>query len=154
MKLGIKKVHENEWLVHIGYASIRLDRFSVELLNITLEHLVALEHGQTHSTLTSYIKLGCRIRELDDAGVQLLVRGVDNQDLLKLMVVAQDEELNEAVLRNVGGILAKQLKADMANPAPPNNDEAKAAIKRVVEKMFELECQGKIEFFDKNTQYI
>jgi hypothetical protein len=154
MKLGIKKVHENEWLVHIGYASIRLDRFSVELLNITLEHLVALEHGQTHSTLTSYIKLGCRIRELDDAGVQLLVRGVDNQDLLKLMLVAQDETLNEVVLRNVGGILARQLNADMANPAPPNNDEAKAAIKRVVEKMFELECQGKIEFFDKNTQYI
>jgi flagellar motor switch protein FliG len=79
---------------------------------------------------------------------------VDNQDLLKLMLVAQDETLNEVVLRNVGGILAKQLNADMANPAPPNNDEAKAAIKRVVEKMFELECQGKIEFFDKNTQYI
>ncbi|MGC9385604.1 MAG: FliG C-terminal domain-containing protein [Hydrogenovibrio sp.] len=154
MKIGIKKVHENEWLVHIGYATIRMDRFSVELLNIALEHLIALEHGQVHSTLQSYIKLGSRIKELDESSIQKLMHEVDNQDLLKLMLVVQDEALNDIILRNVGGILAKQLKTDLANPTMPDNTSAKIAIQRIVEKMFDLESQGKIEFFNQNTQYI
>ena len=56
MKIGLKKLHENEWLVHIGCAAVKMDQFSVSLLNITLEHLLALEQGESHSTLKSYIK--------------------------------------------------------------------------------------------------
>lgn len=154
MKLGIKKIHENEWVVTTGCASIRLDRFSVELLNITLEHLVALEHGQSHSVLDSYVRLGRKIKELDQAGIQLLVRTVDNQDLLKFILVAHDEALALLVMQNVGGILAKQLQTDIEKSLIPDVEEAKAAIKRIVETMFELESQGKIEFFDETTQYI
>lgn len=154
MKLGIKKVHENEWLIHIGYASIKMDRFSVELLNITLEHLIALEHGQTHSILNSYIELGRKIKELTPAGAQLLVRSIDNQDLLKLMQVANDAALTEMVVGNVGSILAKQLSADLEKSIMPSESDAKVAIKRIVEKMFELESQGKIEFMDEMTEYI
>ncbi|MDG4812684.1 FliG C-terminal domain-containing protein [Hydrogenovibrio sp. 3SP14C1] len=154
MKLGIKKVQENEWLIHIGYASIKMDRFSVELLNITLEHLIALEHGESHSVLNSYTQLACKIKELEPAGIQLLVRSIDNQDLLKLMQVANDDSLTQMVVENVGGILAKQLNSDLEKSIMPTESDAKAAIKRVVVKMFELESQGKIEFMDEMTQYI
>lgn len=154
MKLGIKKVHENEWLIHIGYASIKMDRFSVELLNITLEHLIALEHGQSHSILNSYIQLSLKIKELAPAGVQMLVRAIDNQDLLKLVQVADDAVLTEMIIENVGSILAKQLTSDLEKSIMPTEPDAKAAIKRVVEKLFELESQGKIEFMDEMTHYI
>jgi len=154
MKLGIKKVHENEWLIHIGYASIKMDRFSVELLNITLEHLIALEHDQSHSILNSYIQLGRKIKELAPAGVQMLVRAIDNQDLLKLVQVADDAILTEMIIENVGSILAKQLNSDLEKSIMPTEADAKVAIKRVVEKLFELESQGKIEFMDEMTHYI
>lgn len=154
MKLGIKKIHENEWLIHIGYASIKMDRFSVELLNITLEHLIALEHGQAHSILNSYIQLARKIKELSPSGVQLLVRSIDNQDLLKLVQVANDAALTEMVVGNVGSILAKQLSTDLEKSIMPTEADAKVAIRRVVEKMFELESQGKIEFMAETTQYI
>lgn len=154
MKLGIKKNHENEWLVHIGFATVKLDRFSVELLNITLEHLIALDHGETHSILQSYIAMGLKIKELDAAGIQLLVLESDNQDLLRLMQVAEDKELNDAIIKNAGGILARQLKSDFEKSAKPDTDVAKEAIKRIVETLFTLETQGKIEFYDENKRYI
>lgn len=154
MKLGIKKNHENEWLVTMGPASIRMDRFSVELLNITLEHMVALEHGETHSELDSYVRLGKKIKELDQSGVQLLVRSVDNQDLLKFILVSHDEALALLIMKNVGGILAKQLQSDIEKSLIPDVEEAKAAIKRIVETMYDLETNGKIEFFDATTKYI
>lgn len=154
MKLGIKKIHENEWLVHVGCGSIRMDRFSVELLNVTLEHLVALERGKAHSVLTSYIRMGAKMKDLNEAGIQLLVRSVDNQDLLKLILIANDDEMANVILGNVGGILAKQLRDDMGRSVVPEEEDAKAAIKRIVETMYELEAQGKIEFFGATTQYI
>ncbi|NCN42749.1 MAG: hypothetical protein CO158_05405 [Piscirickettsiaceae bacterium CG_4_9_14_3_um_filter_43_564] len=154
MKLGIKKNHENEWLVHIGFVTVKLDRFSVELLNITLEHLIALDHGETHSILQSYIAMGLKIKELDATGVQLLVLESDNQDLLRLMQVANDKALNDILIKNAGGILARQLKSDFEKSAMPDTEVAKEAIKRIVETLFNLEAQGKIEFYDENKRYI
>lgn len=154
MKLGIKKNHENEWLVQIGFATIKLDRFSIELLDITLEHLIALEHGETHSILQSYISLGLKIKDLDASGIQLLVLESDNQDLLKLMQVANDQDLNDVIIKNAGGILARQLKSDYEKSAKPDSEVAKVAIKRIVETLFNLEGEGKIEFFDENKRYI
>lgn len=154
MKLGIKKNHENEWMVNIGFATIKLDRFSVELLNITLEHLIALEHGETHSILQSYIAMGLKIKDLGAAGIQLLVLESDNQDLLRLMQVAKDKELHDVIIKNAGGILARQLKSDFEKSAMPDDEVAKESIKRIVETLFRLETQGKIEFYDENKRYI
>jgi len=154
MKVGIKKIHENEWMVHIGMATIKMDLFSVQLLNISLEHSTALQKGQAHSVLTSYIKLGAKIKELDVAGVQRLIRDVDNQDLLKLLMISNDHVLTDLVLKNMGGILAKQLEADLLESLMPDVEDAKLAIKRIVEKMFALEAEGQIEFFNETTEYI
>jgi len=154
MKLGIKKIHENEWQVHIGCAMVRLDRFSIELLNITLDHLHALESGQSHSVLKSYVKLAEKMLKLDATGMQTLVHDVDNQDVLKLLLVAQNEELTELVVSNIGGIMAKQLTTDLKTAPMPTLDDAKEAIRRVIEKMFALEADGRIEFNDENQRYI
>jgi hypothetical protein len=154
MKVGLKKLHENEWLVHIGCAAVKMDQFSVALLNITLEHLLALEQGESHSMLKSYIKLGLRMKELKDLECQGLLRVLDNQDLLMFMMVAKDPDLTNMIIKNTGGILAKQFSDDLATATLPNKELIKDAIRRIVEKTFELESLGQIEFTSTNTKYI
>ncbi|NPA72110.1 MAG: hypothetical protein GXO35_04700 [Gammaproteobacteria bacterium] len=154
MKIGIKKLHENEWLVHIGCAAVKMDQFSVALLNITLEHLLALEQGQSHSALKSYIKLGLRIKDLKGVECQKLLRALDNKDLLTLMLIANDSELNGIVIKNSGGILAKQFQADLKTAEQPSEGHAMSAIRRIVEKTFEMEALGQIEFVSSDTKYI
>lgn len=154
MKVGIQKVHENEWLVQMGCAIMRLDRFSVELLNITLEHMLALAHGENHSTLKSYIKLGLKLKQLSPNDMQVVIREINNQDLVVLLGLAKDQSLTDKVLENVGAILAKQIESDLLNNPLPEHNEAKRCVQRLVEKLFELDSNGKIEFIDENTQYI
>jgi hypothetical protein len=154
MKVGIKKIHENEWLVHIGFASVHLDRFSLELLSITLDHVRALEHGEAHSILDSYVQLAMRIKELNDKGLQQLTRAVENRDLLHLMLLAQDDALNDCILKNVGGMVAKQLTSDLKKAEEVDETTSKETVTRVVKTLFELETQGQIEFYNEATQYI
>lgn len=154
MKVGIKKLHENEWQVHMGCASVKMDRFSLALLHITLEHLLALESGQSHSTLKSYVKLGLKLDELDDLALQKVLSEVDSKAILDLLILANLPKFNERVLNNMGGILSKQIQSDLQSATMPLEDEAKAAIKHLIEKMFELEASGKIEFIREDTQYI
>ncbi len=154
MKIGIKKLHESEWLIQIGCASVKLDQFSLALLEIMLEHLLALEHGERHSTLKSYVKLGLNIKTLPDLECQKFLQEVDTKDLLELMMIADDRALNTLIINNIGAILAKQLKADLMVATVPTEAHAKRAIKRIVEKLFELESRGEIEFRTDNTRYI
>jgi hypothetical protein len=154
MKIGIKKVHESEWLIHIDCASVKLDQFSLALLDIMLEHLLALEHGESHSTLKGYVKLGLKIKTLPDIECQKFLREVEVKDLLDLMMIADDRELNTLILKNIGSILAKQLKNDLMTAIVPTEAHAKRAIKRIVEKLFELEGRGEVEFRADNTRYI
>ncbi|CAN8142424.1 hypothetical protein THIOSC15_3590007 [uncultured Thiomicrorhabdus sp.] len=100
MQVGIKKIHENEWQVHIGFAAIKIDRFSLALLQITLEHLLALERGEKHSTLQSYIKLGMRMKKLSQNHLQTLLRVLNSSDLVVLLRLAEDETFINLVLEN------------------------------------------------------
>ncbi|WP_321326251.1 FliG C-terminal domain-containing protein [Thiomicrorhabdus sp.] len=154
MKVGIKKLQENEWLVHIGCGAIKMDQFSVALLNITLDHLLALEQGAEHSTLKSYVKLGLRIKCLKPIDLQKLLRAVDSQDVLIMMLLADDSELNEIVLANIGSILSKQIERDLLTSSLPADNLVKEAVRRIVEKTFELEAKGDIEFTTENVHYI
>ncbi|MDG6773758.1 FliG C-terminal domain-containing protein [Thiomicrorhabdus sp. ZW0627] len=154
MKVGIQKLHENEWQVNMGCASVKMDRFSVALLHITLEHLLALEHGQSHSTLKSYVKLGLKLDDLDDLGLQKVLSEVDSKAVLDLVMLAEQPEFTDRVLKNLGGILAKQLKADLDSNNMPEEQQAKESIQHIIEKMFDLEASGKIEFIKEDTQYI
>lgn len=155
MKVGIRKHQENEWVIQIGCASVKLDRFSLELLNITLEHLVALGSGQQHSTLMSYERLAQhKLKSLDAAGLQKWVHSVENADLLVLMQALKNQEVNDLILTNVGGILARQLSSDLLKTVEPTEERAKEAIKKTMERLFDLEMRGQIQFFSNDTQYI
>ena len=154
MQVGIKKLHENEWLVHVGCARIKMDRFSIELLNITLEHLAMLEHGQSHSSYKSYVKLGLRLNNLDDRNLQKALSAMDSVDLLNLLLVANEPEFTQRVLHNLGGILAKQLQSDLETTAVPEELVARTSIQTIVEKMFAMDGSGEIEFIKENTKYI
>jgi len=50
--------------------------------------------------------------------------------------------------------LSKQLERDLAAAIIPTEDVAKEAIRRIVEKTFELEALGQIEFTSEKTRYI
>ena len=154
MQVGIKKLHENEWLVHVGCAKIKMDRFSVELLNITLEHVTMLESGQSHSNYKSYIKLGLQLGDLDGRSLQKALSAMDSVDVLHLLLAAKNPEFTEKVLHNMGGILAKQLQSDLQSTPEPDEEVARKSIQVIVEKMFAMEADGQIEFIKENTKYI
>lgn len=154
MKVGIKKLHENEWLVHVGCARIKMDRFAVELLNITLEHMAMLESGQSHSTVKSYIKLGLKLVELDDRALQKVLSRLDNRDVLTLLLAANSDEVTQKVLHNIGGILSKQLQADLQQTEAPSEQQIKQSVENIAETLFAMEADGEVEFIKDDVQYI
>lgn len=154
MKVGIKKLHENEWLVHVGCARIKMDRFAVELLNITLEHMAMLESGQSHSTVKSYIKLGLKLVELDDRALQKVLSRLDNRDVLTLLLSANSDEVTQKVLHNIGGILSKQLQADLQQSEAPSEQQIKQSVENIAETLFAMEADGEVEFIKDDVQYI
>ncbi|GAB6035306.1 FliG C-terminal domain-containing protein [Galenea microaerophila] len=152
MKVGIKRVSESEWLVHVGCAWLRLGRFSLELLNLSLEN--AITQNSSAHLIQSYIQLGLKMNELDDKGMQLLLRTVDPKDIVVLLQVSNDAEFVKRVLKNLGVLLAKQIEQDLQQNEMPSEEAIKASIRRIAERMFEMEQRGEIEFFNENTQYI
>lgn len=152
MKVGIRRVSESEWLVHIGCAWIRLDRFGVELLNMSLEN--AVTHNSGVHLLQSYLKLVLEMEELDDRGMQRLLREVDPQDLVVVLMALNKPDFTQRVLKNLGGLLAKQVEQDLQKEASPTEEEIKTSVRRIAERMFELEQKGEIEFYNEYTQYI
>jgi hypothetical protein len=152
MKVGVKRLSEAEWQVRVGCAWIRMDRFSIELLNMSLES--AADQANGVHLLQSYLKLGLQMQELDDKGLQRLLRELDPKDVEVFLVAAKDKTFTERVLKNMGGLLVKQMEQDMSQLPQPTEDEIKQSVRRIAEKMFELEQQGEIEFFDEYTQYI
>jgi len=152
MKVGIKRVSESEWLVHIEFAWIRLDRFSVELLNMSLENAVT-QNSSAH-LLHSYLKLGLKLDELDDRGLQKVLRVLDPRDLVVLLQAVKQPVFTNRLLNNMGGLLAKQVERDLQNNEMPTEDAIKQSIRRIAEKTFDLEQKGEVEFFNEHTQYI
>lgn len=154
MKLGIKKLHANEWQLHIDSAFIHLDRYSLELLYSNLDHLLSMDSGQKSSVLTGLIKLIKKFLELSDAHMQLFLRDIDSQDLLNLLKVNKNDDIKNKVFNNVGGIMSKQLLTDINSTAKPNEDDAVESIKHIIRTMFELETTGKIEFVNEQQKFI
>lgn len=154
MKVGIKKVHEDEWWVEAGCATIRLNYFQVELLNIVLKQAVSLEEGGRYDLLQGFVQLSKKLNLLSDEDMQLLLRQIDDRDLSNLLRVLDDEELKKRILRNVGPLVAKQLKQDLEQEASLDEEVVKHSIERIMRRAFELEAQGKIEFQTEVTEYI
>lgn len=154
MKVGIKKLQGDEWQVHIGCARVKMDRFSLELLNSTLEHLTMLKSGQSHSNVKSYIKLGLRLDDLDDRALQKVLSSLDSKEVLILLLAVKKPDFTQKVLKNIGGILSKQLQADLEVTELPDEDQVKRSIQHIVETLFSMEANGQIEIVKNDTKYI
>lgn len=154
MKLGIKKLHENEWQLHIESAFVRVDRYSLELLQIVLGDLLEMDLGHSTSVIAGHEKLASKLLDLDSTNLQLILRSIDNEDLLKMMVAVNNTKLTEQILENVGGIMSQQLESDARSISIPSDEEAIKSIKKIVEKMYELEASGKIEFKSYESRFI
>jgi hypothetical protein len=155
MKVGIRKVHEDQWWVEVGCATIRLNYFQVELLNIVLKQAVSLNEGGRFDLLQGFVKLTHKLSLLSDEDLQLLLRQVSDQDLSRMLRMLDDASLKERILQNVGPLLARQLMQDLADEQVNVDEEAvKAAIERIMRQAFALEEQGKIEFQSEVTEYI
>ncbi len=154
MKLGIKKLHENEWQLHVGEAFVRLDRYSLELLQESLDHLLQMDSGQSSSVISGHIKLALKLLSLSDRSLQVLIHDTESEDISKMLMIAKNEALTDKILNNVGGIMSKQLRSDIDNSAMPSEEVAIASIRHIVESMFALEAKGEIEFDAENSRYI
>ncbi len=154
MKVGIRKVHEDEWWVEIGCATLRLNYFQVELLNILLKEALRLAEGGEYDLLRGFVSLSHKLRLLSDTDLQLLLRQVDDQDLALWLRVLDDAALRERVLHNVGPLVARQLEQDLAEERPVEAEAAMAAIERIMRRAFELDARGEIEFQTEVTEYI
>ncbi len=154
MKVGIKKIHEDEWWVEAGCATIRLNYFQVELLNIVLKQAVSLEEGGRYDLLQGFVQLSHKLALLSDGDLQLLLREVDDQDLSRLLQVLDDEALKARLLRNVGPLVAKQLQQDLQSDRQLDEESVKCSIERIMRHAFALEEQGRIEFQTEVTEYI
>ncbi|WP_294949116.1 FliG C-terminal domain-containing protein [Sulfurivirga sp.] len=154
MKVGIRKVHEDEWWVEIGCATLRLNYFQVELLNIVLKEALRLAEGGEYDLLKGFVSLSHKLNLLSDTDLQLLLRQVDDQDLALWLRVLDDAALRERVLHNVGPLVARQLEQDLAEEQPVETEAAMAAIERIMRRAFELDARGEIEFQTEVTEYI
>ena len=154
MKVGIRKVHEDEWWVEAGCATVRLTYFQVELLNIVLQEAVRLSEGGEYDLLTGFIKLAHKLDLLSDEDLQKVLRAVDDRDLALLLRTLKEGDFRSRVLRNVGPLLAKQLEQDLNAQAPLDVDAAKGAIERIMRTAFAMEARGEIEFQTTVTEYI
>jgi len=155
MEVGLQKIHEDEWSVHIGCARMKIDRFTLALLHISLEQLIESERGHAQSPLQAYVNLGLKMRTLSKLDLQKLLRELQYDDLLILLRLAEDVEFSQQVQQNIGSMIAKQLSNDLQQEdALPTDEIAKLAIRRLVEKMFQMEAAGEIDFYDDVESYI
>lgn len=154
MKVGIRKVHEDEWWVEAGCATVRLNYFEVELLNILLQEGVRLCEGGEYELLTGFIKLAHKLDLLSDEDLQKVLHAVSDQDLALLLRTLNEGDFRARLLRNVGPLLVKQLEQDLNMDAPLDVEAAKDAIERIMRTAFEMEARGEVDFQTAVTEYI
>ncbi len=154
MKVGIKKIHEDEWWVEVDFATIRLNYFQVHLLNIILKHVMHLGEEQHYELLHGFLTLLEKLNYLSDSDLQRLLREVRDQDLAWILQALQNEPLKQRMFKNMGPLLAKQLQQDLETMNPSAAEQVMEAIERVMRHAFALEVKGEIEFQTEVTEYI
>lgn len=154
MKVGIKKIHEDEWWVEVGCAVIRLNYLQVHLLNIVLKEVVHLDGGDDYNLLRGFLTLLDKLQYLSDEDLQQLLRQVNDQDLVLALKAMENEALRARILQNVGPLLAKQLAQDLQSGDSPAPETVINAIERIMRRAFEMEAKGEIEFQTEVTEYI
>jgi hypothetical protein len=154
MKVGMQKVNDNEWLVQLGPAILRLDRFSTHLFHISIKQALSLQSKQPYSILASYLDMTKKLKYLAPVDWSVVYDAIDKQDLRVWLSLLKDESVKEIALKNAGSFTRQQLIEDLQSITLPPEAECKVIIRRFVETIYALEDQGLIEFYYPATAYL
>ncbi|WP_044408736.1 FliG C-terminal domain-containing protein [Thiomicrospira microaerophila] len=156
MKIGMQKVNDNEWLIQMGNAIVRLDRFTTHLLRISLKHsLRSAGAGQDQdAVIKSYLKMALKLKFISSIDWPQFMQRVDKSDLRVWLTLLQDPDLKRNVLRNMGQALEKQMLEDIQTLPLPDKLGQKEALVRMIRLIYELEDQGVIEFHYDSSAYL
>ncbi|AHF02406.1 hypothetical protein THIAE_10390 [Thiomicrospira aerophila AL3] len=154
MKVGMQKVNDNEWLIQMGNAIVRLDRFTTHLLRISLKYGAQTSANKSHALLRSYLGMTRKLDSLAPNDWSKLLDHVDRQDLRIWLCLVEDSKLKNRALDKLGHAAEAQMREDMANIRLPDENAQKEAIFRFIKRIYELEDEGEIEFFYEKSAYL
>ena len=154
MKVGMQKVNDNEWLIQMGNAIVRLDRFTTHLLRISLKHGAESSSTKPQAMLKSYLAMTRKLDALAPNDWPKLLDNIERPDLRIWLCLVENRLLKERVLEKLGHTAEAQMREDMANLPLPDELAQKDAIFRFIKRIYELEDEGEIEFFYPKSTYL
>lgn len=154
MKVGMQKVNDNEWLIQMGNAVLRLDRFTTHLLRISLKNALAASHNESFSLTESYMCMTLKLKYLAPNDWPILIQHVGMDAMRIWLTLLKDEDLKRNALRLMGTVAEKQMREDIATMKLPEKTVQKTTLRAFVEKIYELEDMGCIEFYYEASAYI
>jgi hypothetical protein len=154
MKIGMQKVNDNEWLVQMGNAILRLDRFSTHLMRISLKHSLRNANNDHDGVIKSYLKMSLKLKFISSIDWPVFIQKVDKTDLRIWLTLLEDKDLKRNALRNMGQSQEKQMLEDISTLPLPEKMDQKEALVRLVRLVYELEDQGVIEFHYESSAYL
>ncbi|SFR56451.1 FliG C-terminal domain-containing protein [Thiomicrospira sp. ALE5] len=154
MKVGMQKVNDNEWLVQMGNAIVRLDRFTTHLLRITLKYGASASADNSSAMFNSYLAMTRKLDALAPNDWSKLLDNVSREDLRVWLCLTKDNALKNKALEKMGAFAETQMRQDMSSvPLPPEKAQTEALF-RFIKRIYELEDNGEIEFFYDNSAYL
>lgn len=154
MKIGMQKVHDNEWLIQMGPAILRLDRFTTHLFHISLKHSLCPDSKDKTSILQNYVQMSLKLNFLSPLDWPNLIQHLHKDDLRVWLKLLQDENLKAMALRQMGTVAGKQMALDLETLALPDEAEQKLAMRRFLETLYRIEDEGLIEFHYPASAYL
>lgn len=154
MKVGMQKVNDNEWLIQMGNAIVRLDRFTTHLLRISLKYGTTSSSTKSHALLRSYLGMTRKLDSLAPNDWPKLLDHVDRSDLRVWLCLVEDTKLKNRALEKLGHSAESQMREDMATIPLPDELAQKEAIFRFIKRIYALEDEGEIEFFYEKSAYL
>ena len=154
MKIGMQKVNDNEWLLQMGNAILRLDRFTTHLMRISLKHSLRSSGQDQDAVIKSYLKMALKLKFICQNDWPQFLSRVDKTDLRIWLALLQDEDLKRSVLRNMGQAQEKQMLEDIKTFSLPEKVDQKHALVRLIRLVYELEDMGLIEFHYESSAYL
>lgn len=119
----------------------------LNFLDSTIENMILEQMRTENEDLTVRIEdqmfVFDNLREVDDRGVQTMMREVST-DLLALALKGVDDEMQSKFLKNMSSRAAEMLKEDMEAKGPVKLSEVEAAQKEILAVARKLEESGEI----------
>jgi flagellar motor switch protein FliG len=107
----------------------------------SLLHAIRSRSPEAYQKIEHNVILFNQIPQLDDRGLQLLVKEIDHQELV-LALKGAGAEVKEALLRNMSKGKVKLVEEDLAALPRTARSEVEAAQKRIIQKIDELRTAG------------